>query len=522
MKTPLRVLHIEDSEEDSILIQRLLTREGLPCEVIRVEKRSQVFDALENDSFDLILSDCKLPQFSGMHAFEIAHALKPEIPFIFVSGTIGEEAAIESLRNGATDYVLKDRLSRLGPAVRRALSETEERTLCRQLQQRLHESERLEAVCTLSHGIAHDFNNILTIILGHASLLAAEHNQPKRVLEITNVITQAARRASDVVEQLFAFAHKSNSRVMLIDLNRCVEETLGLMRPGLPSPIDLTFQPSHDLPHILADPHQLERMVINLVSNAIDSMPEGGRVVLSTRQIPTREAARDAPSPGASQEYACLQITDTGLGIDSTTRQHIFEPFYTTKERSRGTGLGLPVVYGFMQAHHGKIEVDSEPEKGTTISLFFPLPQHESVQKPTNPRPADPALAGNATVLVIEDENDIANFLEAILQSHGYHVLLAHNAEEALIQFKTNKEEIQVLLSDISLPKMDGITLCSQLKSFKPQLKIIMSSGFSPKEFKTRFEELGIEAFIPKPYNPRDILWNMRKILDGAQVSHAA
>ena len=154
MKNPLYVLHIEDSEEDCELVRELLRSNGLDCEVRRVETRDQVFDSLQNESFDLILADCKLPGFSGLHALEIAHALKPEVPFVFVSGTIGEETAIESLRNGATDYVLKDRLSRLIPAVRRAMAESEERTLCRQLEQRLHEAGRLEAISTLSHGIA--------------------------------------------------------------------------------------------------------------------------------------------------------------------------------------------------------------------------------------------------------------------------------------------------------------------------------------------------------------------------------
>src|SRR5476649_736901 len=220
MKQTLNILHIEDSKEDSELITRMLMSNGFKCAVKRIDTRPQVFDALEKNSYDLILADCKLPNFSGLRALEIAHALNPEVPFVFVSGTIGEETAIESLRNGATDYVLKDRLSRLVPAVRRALAESEERSMCRQLQQRLREAGRLEAISTLSNGIAHDFNNILTIILGHASLLTMEHEKPDRVLEISETISHAARRASDVVQQLLAFAHKSEGHLAPIDLNR--------------------------------------------------------------------------------------------------------------------------------------------------------------------------------------------------------------------------------------------------------------------------------------------------------------
>jgi len=516
MKLPLRILHIEDSVKDSDLIREILEREGLTCEIVRVEKRPEVFEALENRPFDMILSDCNLPQFSGLQALEIAHALKPEVPFIFVSGTIGEDTAIESLRNGATDYVLKDRLSRLGAAVRRAIAEAEEHALYRQLQRRLHEAGRLEAISTLSQGIAHDFNNILTIILGHASLLKMEYDRPKRVLEITNVITQAARRASDVVEQLLAFAHEGENRARPINLNLSVTNTLRSLEPGFPAHVSISFESDDTLPEILADPHQLERMITNLVSNALDSMPQGGEIQLSTKVVPSDQVP-EALAPLTSETYARLQVTDTGMGMDSATREHIFEPFYTTKVRGRGTGLGLPVVYGLMQAHHGRIDVKSEPDQGTTVSLYFPLPRQQIAADPSVPvaRLSDPDLVGTQTVLVIEDEIEIGDFLQTVLQSHGYRVLLARDAEEALCLFNTHEEEIQILFSDISLPKMDGITLCAKLKALKPELQVIMASGFSPKEFKTRFEELGVEAFVPKPYNPHDILWCMKRVLSG-------
>ena len=209
MKQPLRVLHLEDSAEDCKLVERLLFNDGIACETKRVDTGTEFFDALQNESFDLILADCKLPTYSGLQALEIAHALRPEVPFIFVSGTIGEEKAIESLRHGATDYVLKDRLSELAPAVRRALSEAEERGLFRELQQRLRPAERTEAISTFSNVITHEFNNLATIILGHTSLLKTEYNKPERVLEINAEIEHAALRAAEIVHQLFASADKS-------------------------------------------------------------------------------------------------------------------------------------------------------------------------------------------------------------------------------------------------------------------------------------------------------------------------
>jgi two-component system cell cycle sensor histidine kinase/response regulator CckA len=521
MKQTLNILHIEDSREDSEIISRLLASNGFNCKIKRVESRPEIFDALEKDSFDLILADCKLPDFSGLRALEIAHALKPETPFVFVSGTIGEETAIESLRNGATDYVLKDRLSRLVPAIRRALSEAEERTMCRQLQQRLREAGRLEAISTLSNGIAHDFNNILTIILGHASLLTMENGNPDRVLEISNTISDAARRGSEIVQQLLAFAHKSDGRVTPADLSRYLQANLITLQERLPGQIDLTLETSEDLPTILMDVSQLDRILTNLITNSMDAMPEGGRITLSTKLVTSAELPILLPELG-NETFVCLTVTDTGKGIDSTTREHVFEPFFTTKERGRGTGLGLPVVYGLMQAHHGYVDVKSEMGQGTSISLFFPVSKEKLTNPSSSANQPDPALSGCETILVVEDEMDVSFFLETMLQGHGYRVLCAANADEALSLFKKYRGEIQLVFSDIGLPKVDGISLCEKLRTLKPTIALILASGYPSKEFKERLIELGPQAFLSKPYNTRDILQTVRKALNGSKVLHLA
>jgi two-component system, cell cycle sensor histidine kinase and response regulator CckA len=519
MKQTLNILHIEDSAEDSELIRRLLIANDLPCEMTRIDTRPQVFDALEKDCYDLILADCKLPNFSGLRALEIAHALKPEIPFLFVSGTIGEETAIESLRNGATDYVLKDRLSRLIPAVRRALAEAEERKMCRQLQQRLREAGRLEAISTLSNGVAHDFNNILTIILGHASLLAMERENPNRVMEISGTISEAARRGSEIVQQLLAFAHKSEGHVAPADLNRFIQANLNALKRKLPPRMELTFEPTEGLPNILADADQLERILVNLVTNSIDAMATGGHIILSTKLAPAAESPDLLPEL-ASEIYVCLTVTDTGRGIDATAREHVFEPFFTTKERGRGTGLGLPVVYGLMQAHHGYVDVKSEMGRGTAISLFFPVPNPNTAKPPPVAHHPRPALNGSETILVVEDEVDVCIFLEAMLHSHGYHILRAADSEEGLRLFKEHQDEIELVFSDIGLPKVDGIALCEKLRTLKPGLPLILASGYPTKEFKTRVNALGPEAFLSKPYTSHDILQTVRMTLDGSKALH--
>ena len=522
MKKTLNILHIEDSREDSELIEQLLRSNGLPCTLTRVEARAQVFDALENGAYDLILADCKLPNFSGLRALEVAHALKPEVPFVFVSGTIGEETAIESLRNGATDYVLKDRLSRLAPAVRRALAEAEERNMVRQLQQRLREAGRLEAISTLSNGIAHDFNNILTIILGNASMLTMHADDPKRIMEISGTISQAVHRGSEIVQQLLAFARKSDGHVAPVDLNRYLRAHLDLFKEKLPSSVDLTFEPAEDaLPNVLVDAAQLERILLNLTSNSVEAMPDGGHLTLSTGLVSARDFPDLLPET-ASESFVSLKVTDTGRGIDSTTREHVFEPFFTTKERGRGTGLGLPVVYGLMQAHHGYVDVESEIGRGTTISLYFPVSVCAAPDQPSAAHLPDPSLTGSETILVVEDEADVNFFLQTIFESQGYRVLCAYDYDEAMDLFKAHHDDIALVFSDIGLPKIDGIALCERLKAVKPVVPVILASGYPPKEYKSRISELTPEAYLSKPYNTVDILKTVRKVLDGAKVLHLA
>lgn len=513
MNKPLSILHVEDTPDDSYVVQRLLEKEWGQCDFVRVETLQQFKESVQKSTFDIILSDYRLPGFTGIEALEIARTLRPDIPFIFISGMMGEEKAIESLRNGATDYVLKDRLKHLVPAVRRALLEAREHLLNRKLQQRLLEASRLQTVSTLSTGISHDFNNILTIILGHASLLKIEHEKTERIFEISDTISSAARRAADIIQQLMAFAQKSEGHAVVTDINRRVREIINQLRGTLPDQIGIQFEAAKELPHILMDRSQLETILINLVANALESMPDGGTIRISSSLIPVGEVAHSLPKDDADC-FICLKVADSGKGIDEVTRQHIFEPFYTTKERGRATGMGLPAVYGLMQSLDGWIDVISAPGQGTTMALFFPVVRDPVAREATKSQLLRVPRPGPATILVIEDETDVSLFLEAILSSGGYKVLVASDSNEALSLFKSHQSEIELVLSDIGLPKVDGITICKELKSLKPLLKVILSSGYSPKDCKERIDELEIDAFFPKPYDPPSLVQSVKKILD--------
>jgi two-component system cell cycle sensor histidine kinase/response regulator CckA len=515
MKSSFRILHLEDSRVDCELIHQLLEDDGLHCEMIQCDNREKFIQDLQANELDLIFADCTLPQFSGLHALELAKQYAPEIPFIFVSGTIEEDSAIESLRCGATDYVLKNRLSRLVPAVRRALAETRERNKNREMEQRLREAQHLEAVGTLAGGIAHDFNNILTIIKGNASLLPLESESPEQVREIGATIDRASARGSELVNQLLAFARKSDGRFTSTMINQRVEEVATMLRPAMPQNIAFELQLEADLPKISADAGQVERVLVNLATNARDAMPQGGTLTFATSAV----SAQDVPlSSGQDVEhYLCLRVSDTGFGMDEATRHRIFEPFFTTKPLGKGTGLGMPVVYGLMQSHNGFIDVQSERGKGTSISLYFPIPTEAPPQAIERPLVSTPVAKGSETILIVDDEKDVRYFLEIILNLNGYRVLAASSAEAALEMLSSHPDEIHVLFSDVGLPQLDGFDLSKQAKVIRPRLKTILCSGYVDTKLKMRMAQENIDGFVPKPYETATLLQTMRSILDNPE-----
>jgi signal transduction histidine kinase len=512
MKSRVRILHLEDSPNDCELVRELLQAEGLLCDITLCADRSAFVADLERESYDLIFADCTLPQFGGLDALEIARRLAPDIPFIFVSGSLREDTAIESLRSGATDYVLKDRLSRLVPAVRRALHDREERQHAQQMELRLRQAQRLEAVGTLAGGIAHDFNNILTIIKGYTALLPLEAADPARVCEIAQTIDRASLRGAELVSQLLAFARKSDGAFTSTSLNVHVAEIAGLLPPALPRNVAVDLLLADDLPDIHADPGQVERVLLNLATNARDAMPEGGRIIFSTSKV----AAGEVPLQTApeSEQYICLRVTDTGCGMDEATRQRIFEPFFTTKPRGKGTGLGMPVVYGLMQSHNGFVDVRSEVGQGTTISLYFPVPIRPLANPPEIAPESRGATDGTETVLIADDEPDVRYFLEVVLKAHGYRVLAAHDAKMTLEMLALRRDGVDLLLSDVGLPDLDGFALASRARALAPQLKVMLCSGYADASLKTRLTEERIDGFIAKPYDTTVLMRLIRSVMD--------
>jgi signal transduction histidine kinase len=361
MKKELRILFLEDNPPDAALVEKALKKGGFPVSLKRVDTEEEFLREWKDFSPDLIFSDYTLPSFSGHAALALIRKTDPEIPFIFVSGSIGEERAIEALKDGATDYVLKDRLGKLVPAVERALREVQERRDKKVLQAQLFQAQKLEAIGRLAAGVAHDFNNLLTAVAGYSELILQSPKIDPRLTRFAQEIHSAAGRATQLTKQLLAFSRREERSARILDLNQVVSHLEEMLRRLIGAPIALMSRLAPDLGSVYADPLQMEQVIMNLVVNAGDAMPQGGTIVIETSNVDLEKGP-----------HVSLAIRDTGCGMDGETLEKIFEPFFTTKELGKGTGLGLSVVFGIVKQSGGSIDVSSQPGKGTEFRIYFP------------------------------------------------------------------------------------------------------------------------------------------------------
>ena len=766
MESSLRILHIEDNKNDAELIWETLSDEGFRCHVTRVDNKHDFLKELDKDRYDLILCDYNLPSFNGKNVLELAVEKKPDIPFVFVSGTIGETRAIETLKQGATDYVLKDDLRRLVPVVRRALRESEDRQLrqrterdlehshhqlkylfdnldevffsldainntlvhgspshetvygyplaefyknprlwydvivpqdkpvvdtaheqlrmgkpaqhqhrivradgalrwleakvkptldsngtliridgiisditdkknaeeelllqttyfqqlfenspegialldeydrvkqinkaletmfqfspdelrgkslnefiipferlaeakrltdesnngrslqkdtvrkrkdgtllhtitisfpimikdrrvgaCaiyvdiseyKRLEAQFYQTQRLESIGTLAGGIAHDFNNILAIILGHASLLDQFQRDRTKYLESVQAITRATDRGTRMVKQLLAFARKSESVVENVSINSVVLELEKLLKDTFPKAIRFEINLNPYGVSVMGDSNQIHQVLLNLCVNARDSMPKGGTITIATSIVPGTRLQNLHPD-AQEREYILLQVSDSGTGMNEETRTKIFEPFFTTKAPGKGTGLGLAVVFGIMQSHKGFIDVESQPDEGTTFSLYFPVHSKSLM----NPEPViqdqKTSLQGTETILLIDDEQMLRDLLGALLTERGYKIIQASDGKEAVNTYRQHAHEISVVLCDLDLPYLDGYEVLKQIQSSNPGVKFILASGYVDSVMRKEALLTGVADVIQKPYMPDKLINVIRTTID--------
>lgn len=391
---------------------------------------------------------------------------------------------------------------------RRRLAEREQL----RLQTQLVQAQKMEAVGHLAGGIAHDFNNILTAIIGYANMLQMCVQHDEKLTSYADQILSASDRAATLTRSLLAFSRKQVIEPKTVDLNDIVQGIVKITKQLIGEDIDFkTIITGRDL-IVLADSGKIEQVLLNLCTNARDAMPQGGRLTIETGMIDVDESYRKLNFLEKTGRYGIISVSDTGTGMDEFTRRQIFEPFYTTKEVGKGTGLGLSIVYGIVKQHNGTINVYSEPGKGTTFRILLPMttvPGQVKVKK----KSIKPA-GGNETILLAEDDNEVRVLITMILQNAGYSVIVSVDGDDAVKKFRENQGKIQLLLSDVIMPKKNGKETYENIRELRPDIKVLFMSGYTADVIQSRGVIADGLPFISKPIIPDQLLQKIRGVLD--------
>ena len=640
MAPVVRLLQLEDSRVDYELILATLEVGGFRVESRQTSTRDEFLAALEQGGFEVILADCKLPDFDGLAALALARQLRPGTPFIFVSGFIGEEAALESLKHGATDYVFKHNLARLAPAVRRALQEAREQqerrrteaalqereaTLAsffdtapfmmgvvellpddvlhhsdnaatarflgstprqmrgrrssqlgfpqelipqwlehfretrrlgrpveaehrflhhgqlrwmsvtvsalpdvagtpnrfcyvaadttdkKQLEQQFLRAQRLESVGTLAGGIAHDLNNVLAPIVMSLRLfrskLPGQEDQ-----EVLASMESSARRGADIIRQVLTFARGADGARQPVAVGALIDDLAKMLQDTCPRSVRIETAAPPDLGAVNGDATQIYQVLMNLCVNARDAMSRGGLLRLCAEHIPAEDDKAHLRSGAPSGDWILITVSDTGTGIAPEILDKIFDPFFTTKAASFGTGLGLSTALSIVKNHGGLITVASQLNQGTEFKVF--LPAHAGGMSTTVPMPAAvPPRGRGELILVVDDEPAIRQVTRATLVDHGYRVLTAGDGIEARVLFTGEGDGVQLVLTDMMLPALDGAALVRALRELRPGLKVIAMSGVVNSQSLAESPGLAPTAFLQKPFTAERLLQHVADAL---------
>lgn len=671
---PLKALIVEDSENDAFLLLDHLELEGYDVRHQRVYTADATKNALESGDWDLIISDYHIPGFGGMMALELFKKSGKDIPFILVSGKIGDEQAVLMIKEGAHDFVSKNRLSRLVPAIKRELNAATDRRLKKLTEESLHKlydeldqrvrertkellesnlklqeesairsvveeernllssaveqaaetviitdttgsiqyvnpafeqitgytrqevmgktprilnsgqhdrmfykelwqtvtngatwtgrfvnrkkdgtlyqedatispvvdasgkighyialkkdvtreietqtqlfrAQKMEALGTLAAGIAHDFNNLLTITSGFSDLMLRGKLETDRDYQNLQRIKVASQKGAELVQRLMAFSRTSEVKFKPININHIIKEVEKLLSRTIHKMIRIETSLPDALNVINGDSGQIEQVLMNLSVNAAAAMREDGRLIFRTENVHIDAESSERWVGCHHGNYVLLSVSDTGHGMDKETVEHIFEPFFTTKAPGEGTGLGLSIVYGIVKAHGGHVRCYSEPGKGTTFKIYFPV---IAAAEQSAPRKVDaPLVGGKETVLLVDDEEAIIVLGSRALISVGYTVLTAMNGKEAIDVYNRATGKISLVVLDSLMPSMGGRECLQNLLRINPKLKIIIASGDSSPDHIDEFLQMGAKGFCAKPYTLADLLKAVRDALDG-------
>ena len=508
MGIALHVLLIEDSLDDAELQVRLLRKAGYAVEYERVDQPDALKHWLKKP-WDLIISDYSMPQFRGTDALRLIRQLGLETPFIFVSGTIGEETAVDALKVGAQDYLMKTNLNRLIPAVQRELREAEERKLRRRLELQVHQLRGFEAVGRLAGGVAHDFNNVIAAIIGWSEVGSSEAAKDSLLQDRFHKIRQQAERAATLTRQLVAFARPQLLQPQKTDLNELVRGKIALLKNAIGERNSIELNLAEDLQVIRTDPGQIEQVITQLCLNARDAMPDGGKLTIATENVFASEEQQRIHEYARPGRYVHLRVNDTGLGMDQVALEHIFEPFFTTKKEGKRTGLGLALVYGIVKQHKGFIEVDSTEGLGTTFRVY--LPAAEGPAPVVGQMAESPLQRGTETILIAEDDEDVRESTRQILEHLGYKIFAARNGLEALELVREAQSSVDLVVLDVIMPVLNGPEAAARISCIRPDVPFIFTTTGSDLRSLHSFEKAVI---LQKPFDAAQLVNKLREVLD--------
>ncbi|HEX4262961.1 MAG TPA: response regulator [Verrucomicrobiae bacterium] len=521
---PTRILHLEDNPYDTEIVSALLADEHIPCEIQRVETRKDFEAALEKGDYTLVISDFSLPSWDGLKALALTRGRMADMPFILFSGTIGEETAIECLKRGATDYVLKGRPARLVSTVRAILKEAEERERRKEFEVELQRSaqrekdmeirflrmQRMESIGSLVSGIAHDLNNALVPVLMGCGFLRSEPLKPEFEQVLTTMET-SARRGADMLRQVLAFARGVDSKKSPVQIKLLLREMEKIARDAFPKTIRVRMEIADDLWPVSGHHTQLYQVLMNLSINARDAMPNGGRITYRAENMQLEKSGPKIHPDAVPGPYLLATVSDTGTGMPPDVLEKLFQPFFTTKEHGKGTGLGLSTSMNIVKTHGGFITVESRVGEGTRFSIY--LPALSSVtDAEEEPKLARIPIGNGEGILVVDDEIAICEITKAALENYGYRVQVANSGPEAVALYVGKRKEIQLVVTDSDMPFMDGLATSIALKKINPRLKIIMASGSVPSKSDGTAND-NISAFVPKPYTVDRLLKVVHEVL---------
>jgi PAS domain S-box-containing protein len=391
-------------------------------------------------------------------------------------------------------------------------------TELKELEDQLRQAQKMESMGRLAGGVAHDFNNLLTIINGYSEILMGKLSQGDPLREYAVLVNKAGERAGSLTKQLLTFSRQQVIQPKPMDLNSAVRETESMLRSLIGEDISLLIRLGPQVCWVLADPDQIHQVLMNLVANARDAMPHGGRLIIETTEAVIDEKYRRSHPDATAGRFALMTVVDTGCGIDEATRQKIFEPFFTTKEPGKGTGLGLATVYGIIHQLKGWIDVESEPGLGATFRIYLPCGE-ESPETGENALARKSVQPGSETILLVEDQQDVRGFARTALESNGYRVIEAASGIEAIGLSGRYPGVIHMMITDVVMPGMDGRALADQLKVQRPEMKVLFMSGYTADVIVQRGIADNVVGILQKPFSHVALAGKVREVLTAPERS---